>query len=279
MVGNGGPKESSPPPKQVLLWEPGAESNTKLSEQSFIVSIFTDKRQYVAGLLFLPLLIVIAILSGIEAEEGGGMKCESPGWRSQDTLEIEGREYSLYTFEKDDFEMISASYIPPGTDLTCDVFTDWDLQNADRFNIQVHVDKFGEMHENCYGGIDRCDVAVQQDGDEWIEVNPRDSNQVGAYFAYNDRGFFENGQITVAVDSENTFKGIEVTVHKDTNPLFIFSFILVPVGGTVGFFLAKKTGYDDFARGMVFSMKSLLGIGLAGLIVLISLTIWLFMTW
>ena len=277
MIGNGGPKKSSPPPKQVLLWEPEPESNT--SEQSFIVSILTDKKQYVAGLLFLPLLIVIAIISGIEAEEGDGMKCESSGWRSQDTLEIDGREYSLHTFEKGDFEMISASYIPPGTDLTCDAFTDWDLQNADRFNIQVHVDKFGEMHENCYGGIDRCDVAVQQDGVEWIEVNPRDSNQVGAYFAYNDKGFFKNGQITVAVDSENTFKGIEVTVHKDTNPLFIFSFILVPVGGTVGFFLAKKTGYNDFTRGMVFSMKSLLGIGLTGLIALISLTIWVFMTW
>ena len=277
MIGNGGPKKSSPPPKQVLLWEPEPESNT--SEQSFIVSILTDKKQYVAGLLFLPLLIVIAIISGIEAEEGDGMKCESSGWRSQDTLEIDGREYSLHTFEKDDFEMISASYIPPGTDLTCDVFTDWGLQNADRFHIQVHVDKFGEMHENCYGGIDRCDVAVQQDGVEWIEVNPRDSNQVGAYFAYNDKGFFKNGQITVAVDSENTFKGIEVTVHKDTNPLFIFSFILVPVGGTVGFFLAKKTGYNDFARGMVFSMKSLLGIGLSGLIALIMLATWVYMTW
>ncbi len=275
---NKGSEKKPHPPKQILLGESDHESDTKLTQKNSIWSKILTKE---AGFIFLPALILIAIFAGIEAEEGGGMKCSAHGnWsQAENPIEIKGREYSVYSVDKDDFRMISAAYIPPGTDRTCDVFTDWNLKNNDGFHIQVDVDIYGEIHEHCEDGAHRCEVAVRQGGQEWIELNPRDSNQVGAYFAYDDRGFLEGGQISVAVDSENRLGGIEVTVGKSTEFLFWFSFLIVPVGGTVGFFLAKRTGYDNFNQGIVSSIKVLLRIGLVGLIGFVGLLFLILMTW
>ncbi len=260
----------------------GPEDKTR---PPFLESDFWKRNQKFAGFLFLPALVFFAVFIGVMgngSEEDCGARGRYGGsgidWGTE---EFNGKTYSLYAFEEEDFEIIRSSWVPDGTDTSCPSFSDWELKSASEFKIQIDVYGFGEMRETCLGGANKCDIAVRQGGQDWTAVHPGETSVVGAYFAYDDRGFFENGVLIVAVQEDRDFENLEIDVNLHYNNLLLtMSFFVVPVGWLAGFVWATRNQQVEFKTAMTSVMKPLLKFtSIGGAVFFIGMVIFINIFW